>query len=180
MSKRLRGVLELSQVYRLGSAALDRAARHRPPRSDASLKESFDAIVHQTYTDDDHEAWSYSLRHVAEMARLCEARSVPFLVAVIPIGAQVEPVEAAFAKQVGYRYLAEGKLLEHTGYQELVASTLERTGQPCLDLLEAFRQANPGGKQLLYLPRDQHWTATGHDVAARAIASRLRAQLAHR
>jgi hypothetical protein len=172
--RRWRGMLELSQTYRVAAAAFDRPRRHRPPSPAASLQDSFDAIVHEPYTQEDVAAWDYSLSHVARMARLLKGNGVPFLLVIIPIGPQVEPVDAVFAERIGYRYLADGQRLEHTGYQQRLTTFCHQQGIECLDLLDVFRAANPDGRPLLYLQHDQHWTAAGHEAAALAIADRVR------
>jgi hypothetical protein len=173
-SRSVRGVLEISQAYRLGASAVDQQRRHRAPEPNASLRESFDAIVNQPYLKADQDAWTYSLQHVARMAELVRAKGARFLIVVIPIGPQVEPVDAAFAERVGYRYLGGGQRLEHTGYQQIVTDACDAPGNPCLDLLDSFRHANPDGVPKFYLPHDQHWTPAGHELAARMIAGRLR------
>ncbi len=50
-----------------------------------------------------------------------------------------------------------------------------RLGVPYLDLLPVFRAAESRGVGPLHYPLDKHWTATGHAVAAEAIARALHA-----
>ena len=160
-----------SQLCRVASGVADRCRRHRPPPDGASLKSSFDAVLRDPCNADDQEAWDFSLGHVAEMASWCGERNLPFLLVVIPIGTQIERVSAEFAEGVGFQYLAHGKLLENCNYQRRVTAYCQERGIEYLDLLPLFRAANPNGQPCYYLPRDQHWTAAGHALAARHIMS---------
>lgn len=164
-------VPEFSQLYRLA-----RACKRRPTPVDpaASYKQSFDAVIHDPYTADDEEAWSYSLAALADMAADLRQDGIPFLVALVPIGTQVEPVDPDYAKRLGFAYLAGGKRLERCGYQGKVTGFCAAHGIDCLDLLPTFRAANPDGVPRLFLRRDLHWTAAGHDLAAQKIARHLR------
>jgi hypothetical protein len=49
-----------------------------------------------------------------------------------------------------------------------------RIGVPTVDLLHDFRQLAPEERDSLYFPKNQHWTAQGHELAARIVASELR------
>ena len=49
----------------------------------------------------------------------------------------------------------------------------DRVGVPLLDLVPPLREADATGGAPLYYASDQHWTAAGHAVAARAIAGFL-------
>jgi hypothetical protein len=160
-----------SQLYRVAAGVADRCRRHRAPPAHASLQTSFDAVLHDPYTADDLQAWNHSLDYVGKMATWCHERDMPFLLVMIPIGTQVEPVSPEFAEQMGFRYLANGKRLENANYQRQVSNYCRTLRIDCLDLLDAFRTENPAGRPCFYLPRDQHWTAAGHDLAARQIMS---------
>jgi hypothetical protein len=170
-------VLDSSQLYRLA-----RSCKRRPTSIDpsASYKQTFDAVVHDPYTADDEEAWSYSLAALGDMAIKLKHDAIPFLVVLIPIGTQVEPVDPDYARRLGFAYLAGGKRLERCGYQGKVTDFCAARGIDCLDLLPSFRAANPDGVSRLYLPRDLHWTAAGHDLAAQAVAQRLKLDLQRR
>lgn len=173
LSPALRQCVDMSQLVRAGRGAIDAWRRHRPPRADVSLQESFDAIVHDPCTPRDDEAWAYSLRGVGDMAATFREAGVPFLLVIIPIGPQIEPVGQEEAARIGFRFLAGGARLEQRGYQEKVRRYCQEHGIACLDLLDIFRASNPSGERRLYWRRDQHWTAAGHDLAAWAIADRL-------
>ena len=55
---------------------------------------------------------------------------------------------------------------------------LAETGIPYVDLLLPLKQLAAEGRQL-YFPRDTHWTALGHNVAARVLAGFIAATLEH-
>lgn len=60
------------------------------------------------------------------------------------------------------------------GPNRRLAELATRLGIGYLDLRPALREAAPGGTPL-YFHRDIHWTAAGHEVAARALAEYLQA-----
>jgi hypothetical protein len=167
-------ITESSRVCRLIGQAEWTLKRARPPAPSASLQESFDAIVHDPYSPADQEVWRYSLGFVGRMAELLRASRTAFLVVIIPIGTQVEPVPREYAARMRWQYMAGGRRLEYTGYQRQVAGYCRDNGIACLDLLAPFRAANPTGRRSLYLERDGHWTAAGHALAAQCIAASLR------
>lgn len=177
--RQVQAVLEYSFLGRL-LGQTTRRLRFRPQATPGSLQEGYDAIVHEPYTPQDEEAFAYSLGYLRLMAELLRQEGIAFRVVVVPLGPQVEPVPSEFARQVGLRYLADGRRLEHVGYQRTVTAYCHNHDIAVLDLLAGFRSANPSGVPLLYLPRDQHWTAEGHAVAARLIAPWLEAELATR
>jgi acetyltransferase AlgX (SGNH hydrolase-like protein) len=43
-----------------------------------------------------------------------------------------------------------------------------------IDLLPWFKREVPDAEHPLYFPKDQHWTAEGHDLAAQIVAAELR------
>jgi lysophospholipase L1-like esterase len=57
----------------------------------------------------------------------------------------------------------------------LLGGIATRLSTPFLDLTQPFQDAAARGGDPLYYARDQHWTAAGHDLAARQIADWLRA-----
>ena len=57
----------------------------------------------------------------------------------------------------------------------LLAGIAGRTSTPLLDLTPTFREVGRGrGAAPLYFARDQHWTAAGHELAARTMADWLK------
>jgi len=58
---------------------------------------------------------------------------------------------------------------------KIMAKIAARRGIPLIDLLPILRQAQKSGDGPFFCPFDGHWTASGHEAAARAIEARLRA-----
>jgi hypothetical protein len=170
---KIRQVLECSQLYRVGVGAFNDRRRGIADRS-ASLKTSFDAIVHDPYTCEDEEAWRNSLAALTQMHECLKADGIQMVVAIIPIGTQVEPVGEEIAGRTGFQFMAQGRRFEYRGYQQRVTAYCREHAIRVLDLLDAFRAANPEGRTHLYLPHDQHWTAAGHALAAGRIADELK------
>jgi hypothetical protein len=172
----LRHALGDFHLFRCLEEVLASGSSHKPPSASASLKSSYDAIVHEPYSTEDEEVWSYSLGFLDRMAMLLRDRRIPFLVVPIPIGTQIESVPADFAARTGLGFLAGGNRLEHCGYQRQVCGYCQQKDITCLNLLPAFREAREAGRSQLYLTYDQHWTAEGHALAAELIECYLRQQ----
>ena len=83
----------------------------------------------------------------------CAAREIPLMIVGIPMAAQLDSNESAL-----------------TGLVDLGS----RLDVPTVDLLPQFKRASLEAVDSLYYPKDQHWTAKGHDLAARAVAAELR------
>lgn len=49
----------------------------------------------------------------------------------------------------------------------------QQAGAPVFELAEPFRAAAASSTEDLYYPKDRHWTALGHDLAADVVASAL-------
>lgn len=92
-------------------------------------------------------------------ARAAAARAgvglVVFIVPTKELVYQDRFTDPALRAAVDWRYQALRELLDETGIAHV-------------DLLPALRSAAADGPQL-YFARDTHWTAAGHDVAARAL-----------
>jgi hypothetical protein len=110
------------------------------------------------------DPWEGALRVLDEMLRLAAARGARFGVFVIPAAFQLdEAVWARWLERVG----VDPGTVSRTRPQETIRSWCARTGTPCLDLTPVFAGADPGRT---YFRHDQHWTAEGNDLAARALA----------
>ena len=68
---------------------------------------------------------------------------------------------------------AAGLLERMDGQRDAVVRQLGAAGIEVLDLSPVFREAAARG-EALYLTNDTHWSAAGHELAASAIAERLR------
>jgi len=115
------------------------------------------------------EATGAALSGLGEMAR---ARRLRVLVVIIPMKHQVsDRVWERVRSHYGV-LSATGAAFERDRPQRIVSDLCARAGLPSLDLLAGLREEAADGTEL-YWPRDQHFNATGHAVAARLIARHL-------
>jgi hypothetical protein len=167
-------VLETSALYRGARQTLRRDLEGRCAwgrrEEHPSLKTSHDAILHVPFTEDDEEAWSLSLAAVSGMAKTCAQRGLPFVLAIVPLGPQVEPVTPQIAREAGCRWLADGRRLQGCLYQSRIVKHCQHENIEVLDLLPGFLAANHAGEPRFFWRRDQHWSEAGHDLAARLLA----------
>lgn len=132
------------------------------------LTESYFAMFKDSYTRSDQMAWDLTKSYLNRIKNWSDAAGVPFLLTVIPVGPQVEPVLKN----------TKGKLLFPKDWQDLKSTKMQdilrdwslKVGVNFLDLLphaKAFKRTNP--EETLFYPLDQHFTAAGNKVAATAI-----------
>jgi len=93
------------------------------------------------------------------------------------LGVVIVPTRAQVNDQA-WRGIAGGDGGRRAGLDRTFPTTqlkgiTDRVGVSLLDLVPALRSAEQTGSPPLYYERDQHWTAAGHAVAARAIADFL-------
>jgi hypothetical protein len=103
--------------------------------------------------DRKERGWKLSEDLLVLLRDYCEKHGIRLLIVGIPTLSQVAAVE------------------------EPVTTLAEigcRIDVPTVDLLEPLEEAARAGSDDLYFPKDQHWTAEGHDVAARTVAAELR------
>lgn len=101
---------------------------------------------------------------LSRAVELCRPLGCEVIAVALPLDVQVSPAEWAKYRSKGTDMTATEALLE-----DFVADA-RGLGVPAVDLLPALRAAEPGA----FLPDDYHLSASGHDVAARAIAAALR------
>jgi hypothetical protein len=100
------------------------------------------------------------------------SQSAKFGLVIVPTRAQVVP--DAWREMTGS---AEGRDRAFDPMQPntMLTGITGRTGTPLLDLTPGFREeARRRGSAPLYFARDQHWTAAGHQLAARQLADWLK------
>ncbi len=119
-------------------------------------------------------AWDATGRALARLGDLSRERGLPVVVLVLPMKHQVsdavwERVQDHYARLAG-----GGVVFERDRPQRIMQGECVRAGLRCFDLLEGLRAAQATGGGDLYWPRDQHFNARGHEVAARLIAAWLR------
>jgi len=119
------------------------------------------------------EAWSVTEALLQAMSSRCREAGVPFAILLIPD--QIRATRQGLARASQSWPALEGWDLERAAAR---AGTLAEAAAPTLDLAPALRLADDQGAASLYYPRDGHWTARGHRVAAQASAEFLAALLA--
>lgn len=102
--------------------------------------------------DRKQRGWELSGTLVQQMRELCDARDIGLLVVGIPT---VEHVLNADRPPTPIRAIGR------------------EAGAPVVDLLDTFRAASAAAPSPLYYPKDKHWTALGHDLAAEHVAGEL-------
>jgi len=118
------------------------------------------------------EAWAVTEALAAALAERCAADGVAFGVLLLP--------DRVMATVAGARDAA-ARWPSLAGW-DLQAATREAEARlsphaPVLDLTPAFTRSEQLGEGPLYFAQDGHWTALGHDVAARFAADRVAAWL---
>ncbi len=115
-------------------------------------------------------AWERAYLILDDLTSRVSATGSRLAVILVPAAWQLS--ESRWRSWSGRANLPE-KSLSRWEPQERVGAWCRRTPTPCLDLREAFL---PKDTSRLYFLHDGHWTAEGHDLAARALADFLEAQ----
>jgi len=140
------------------------------------LGHTFNAMFKPEYNDADRAAWALSLSYLERIRDWCAEAGIPFLLVALPVGPQVEPVGDVHASTLGL--FGDGGLLTSTRMQDTLRDWASDRGIAFLDLLPAARRykaARPD--EVLFFPRDQHFTPAGKVMAADAIFEAIVPQL---
>jgi len=113
---------------------------------------------------------------LARMRRWCDGHGASALIVALPTEQQVNP--AARAAWIARFGLHEADL-DFERPARVLAELAQNAGIPCFDLAAAFRERIAAG-DTLFLPGDNHWNATGHALAARAVQDAVRRELVDR
>ena len=117
-------------------------------------------------------AWAMTDTLLGRIGAEASSQGARFGLVIVPTRAQVLP--EAWRALTGS---AEGRDRAFDPMQpnNLLAGIAGRTSTPLLDLTPTFREVGRGrGAVPLYFARDQHWTAAGHDLAARTMVDWLK------
>jgi SGNH hydrolase-like domain, acetyltransferase AlgX len=96
--------------------------------------------------------WEISGDLMRQMRELCDDRGIRLMVVGIPTLENV---------------------LEDDRPSTPFLDVTQGAGTPAVDLLEPFRATSSAFRETLYFPKDRHWTATGHELAAEHVADAL-------
>ena len=109
-------------------------------------------------------------RSIAAAVEACRRRQVPVALVLAPTEYQLDaPLAASLCRQSGY----DAKQLDPARPQRTWTAYADRLTVPVIDLLPTFRAASG----VLFETASPRWNASGHAVAADAIARRLPALL---
>jgi hypothetical protein len=122
------------------------------------------------------QKWQAMDRLLSEIVHATRARGLPVAAAFFPSRLQYDatlfdPSVPNLWRQVGFEMRAAW-LGGESEEQRRLRAWAARESVPFLDLTPVFREE--GRRRPLTFPRDEHWNAQGHAVAAAAIAEWLR------
>ncbi len=144
----------------------------RPGPEDA-LKEftvfNMEALMLKQYPPELDDAWEQVREVLAQMEAWTRERGARLAIVLIPIGGQVYPGMWEHARKL---YGLDPKDFDLDKPQRLIGQIGEELGIPVIDVRSALRAVADEGPELYYR-NDIHWTARGHDVAAREIVRQL-------
>jgi len=126
-------------------------------------------VFKSEYDEATSRAWERAYRILDDLKRLSIENGSRLAVILVPAPWQTS--REAWLEWVASQKLPEDSL-SRTRPQEMVTAWCARSATPCLDLREAFEQ---GDVHQLYFRHDQHWTSSGHRLAAMNVAQFLRA-----
>jgi hypothetical protein len=133
--------------------------------------------LYDTQPDGEWErAWKISEALLGKIRDRSTELGVPFVIAGGPEWRTLDPdawrdeIEKSNPKS---NRLNNGRLAI-TAPTDQLGEIASRLGVPYIDLLPPFQAATQAGGGPFYYDFDKHWTAAGHDVAARAIGNALR------
>ncbi len=121
-------------------------------------------------SDQDWETlWELPVRHLDYMSELLRSKNIPFLVVIIPDGAQVSDREWPNKKALGY---PEHFVDPRGPYGAELQKRLKGHNILFSGLLEYFIKSNIFP---LYFTYDGHFRESGHELAAQIIFERIKA-----
>lgn len=165
-------VLQLVRAMQLNWTRPDspqQASQNHPPRRWDEWLREFAQVHRKDYPQRTQRAVDDTLRYLDGFQALCQSRSVPLVLVVIPRSYQVYPEERK--ELLAGLGLSEGELDLDRPQRLLMGWAAERS-VTAVDLLPAFRRhqrENPGVN--LYSYPDAHMNALGHRAAAAVIYS---------
>ena len=125
----------------------------------------------RTYPPVWQEAWRITRGLVLRLRRAVEDRGAHLVVVIVNPREEVarRRWQAALALPV-----LQGQAVDVDKPNRLITRFLARRGIPAIPLLDEFRAHVDDDGKPAFFDWDIHWTAAGHDLAARVIAARLR------
>jgi len=119
------------------------------------------------------DAWEHTFRLLGDMSESVRKRGKRFAVIIVPSRYQIYPVR--WAEALAAHPAMQKEVWDVDMPVRRMVAWCETRGIACVDLTSTFRLAAAEATPL-YFHYDGHWTAAGHELAARAVAAFLRAQ----
>lgn len=113
------------------------------------------------------QAWSLTREALRTFRDLLDEEGIPWMVVQYPIGAEVDT--DAWMPGRHTADFPDGIIAPRRF--EYFSRVAKEDRLPYFSLFEAFSKDKRPAR--LYLPRDGHWSAAGHEVAARAVAAEI-------
>jgi hypothetical protein len=113
-----------------------------------------------------------TVRHLANIKRICDLHGVRLVIALIPDEMQVEPILQRQVIEVSAR---DADAYDFEKPNERLKGELRKLDIDHVDLLPAFREETVRSR--LYRPNDTHWNIKGNALAAKLILRHLQPQL---
>lgn len=113
--------------------------------------------------------WLASLKAIAAIKETCDAAKIPMVLVIQPDQVQVS---RALLEELQQQYRLDMSDYDLDSPQRRLKEFCRAQTIPCVDLTPEFQSAED--PDLLYLRNDNHWSARGNEVAARALAGWLR------
>src|SRR5574341_1446821 len=149
------------------SGDLTPACIHYPLRDQTLLRNNYDGIFKETFTDLDRQDLEYGLNALRRLAAEVRANGRDLLIVVVPASNQI-PGQGIGIK--GLRGLRPDEVIESTTPQRLMREFCAAESLDCIDLLPIF--LDHAGEPL-YWVFDAHLAPRGHAIIAGAIAEYL-------
>ena len=156
-----------SQLYQL---AYQTSVRGRVRRGAVQLDRHVASLLRRDSSPDVERGWELTLALLDKAARLVERNGAWLAIGMIPLRVQVD--DGAYLEFLDTHGLS-ADLMQRDAPQRRVDAWARSRGIPIVDLIPAFKAKATESDEILYLPADGHWSAAGHALAAREIATAL-------
>ena len=113
-------------------------------------------------------AWRRTAARLRALVRLARRADARVVMTLVPDQHQVTARGRAVLDERGFRW--DPRVLTDTTLVDRLQALAAAEAATFIDLLDDFRER---ADEPLYFPRDGHWTAAGHDLAARVLAAGL-------
>jgi lysophospholipase L1-like esterase len=116
-------------------------------------------------------AWQHTERLLERLRRSVEQANARLAIAILSTRYQVET--ETWRKVLSTYEAMQGKDWELDAPAGRVEAWCRRHDVPCVNMTGHFRKAAADSGELLHYPHDGHWTAAGHQLAARVLRTFL-------